>query len=92
MKPSDITTGYYKPSFSSVIEALNTDGWAKFETEHRHKDGTVIPFEINAHIAKLQDKRYDDRSVSRYLREQASNERPKDREREAQPSFRHHPA
>jgi PAS domain S-box-containing protein len=56
-RPSDISTGYYRPSFPEVLKSLNDAGWAKFETEHIHKDGTVIPVEINAHFAYLQGRK-----------------------------------
>ena len=55
-QPSEISTGYFDPSFPKILDSLRTTGWAKFVTEHRHKDGTIIPVEINAHLVDLQGK------------------------------------
>lgn len=57
MRPSDISTGHYEPAFPKVIESLRKVGSAKFETEHRHKNGTIIPVEINAHLVEMQGKK-----------------------------------
>jgi PAS domain S-box-containing protein len=57
MRPSDISTGNYDPAFPNVIETLRTVGSAKFETEHMHKNGSIIPVEINAHIVEMQGKK-----------------------------------
>ena len=55
-QPSDISTGYFDPPFPKVLESLRTTGWAKFMAEHLHRDGTIIPVEINAHLVNLQGK------------------------------------
>ena len=47
--PMDIATSYYDPPMGQVLESLRTKGFAKFETEMRRKDGTVVPIEVNAH-------------------------------------------
>ncbi len=57
MRPSDITTGHFDPPFPKVIETLKKAGSAKFETEHRHRDGSIIPVEIDAHIVEMQGKK-----------------------------------
>jgi PAS domain S-box-containing protein len=57
MQPCDITTGYYDPPLPKVFETLRATGCTKFETEHRHKNGSIVPVEINSHIVNLQGKR-----------------------------------
>ncbi|GEM_PF-1987113 len=55
--PLDIITGYHNRPLNTIIGELATNGHAIFETEHRRKDGTVIPVEINSHVVSLQGKR-----------------------------------
>ena len=48
--PLDLTTEYHNRPLSLIGEELKTTGHAIFETEHRRKDGTIVPVEINAHV------------------------------------------
>ena len=54
--PLDITTEYHSRPLSLIGEELKTTGHAIFETEHRRKDGTVVPVEINAHVVIHNEK------------------------------------
>ena len=55
--PLDINTETFSRPFGGILEELKTVGHATFETEHRTKDGTVFPVEINAHIVTLLGKK-----------------------------------
>ncbi|MGB8309449.1 MAG: PAS domain S-box protein [Methanoregula sp.] len=55
--PSDITTAYHSRPIGEILNELSRTGHAIFETEHRKKDGTIFPVEINAHVSYLQGKR-----------------------------------
>jgi|GEM_PF-757068 len=54
--PIDITTGYHNPPVEKVFEEQRTFGGARFETEHRAKDGTIIPVEVNTHVVTIQGR------------------------------------
>ena len=56
MHPLDISTGYHDPPIEAVLESLKTTGRARFETEHRRKDGTIVPVEINSHLVNEHGK------------------------------------
>jgi PAS domain S-box-containing protein len=55
--PLDITTGYFDPPFEKILEEQRTTGTSRFETEHRRKDGSIVPVELNAHIVTIQGKK-----------------------------------
>ncbi len=55
--PLDIVTQYHSRPFKDIIGELSTTGHAIFETEHRRKDGIIVPVEINAHVVSLQGKK-----------------------------------
>ena len=55
--PPDITTAYHSRPLIQILNELSTSGHAIFETEHRRKDGTIVPVEINVHVSYLQGKR-----------------------------------
>ncbi|MGA7628615.1 MAG: PAS domain S-box protein, partial [Methanoregula sp.] len=55
--PFDIVTEYHSRQLDEILCELSTTGHAIFETEHRRKDGTVVPVEINVHIGYIQGKR-----------------------------------
>ena len=57
MQPSDISTGYHDPPIEKVLESLRNNGSAKFETEHRSKDGSIISVEINDRILELNGRK-----------------------------------
>ena len=52
--PLDFVTGYHDPPLDEILEELSLKGHAFFETEHRRKDGTVFPVEINAHVVNIR--------------------------------------
>ncbi len=57
MSPVDINTRAYNPPLHEVMKQLQATGHATFETEHRCKDGTVFPVEINTHIISWKEKK-----------------------------------
>jgi PAS domain S-box-containing protein len=56
MRPSDISTNHHEPSLDNVLEDLRVLGKARFESEHRRKDGSILPVEINDHVVELQGR------------------------------------
>ncbi len=56
MSPLEITTGYHNRPLPEILRELS-QGHATFETEHRRKDGTTVPVEINAHTILYQGKK-----------------------------------
>ena len=54
--PLDFTTDYYNRPLSDIGNEISTLGHSQFETEHRRKDGTLVPVEINAHVVNLRGK------------------------------------
>jgi PAS domain S-box-containing protein len=55
--PLDFTTEYHSRPLPEIRQELLTTGHAIFETEHRRKDGTIFPVEINAHVVSLHGVR-----------------------------------
>jgi PAS domain S-box-containing protein len=55
--PLDISTGYHNPPLERIFEEQRTTGIARFETEFRAKDGTIIPVEVNTHVVTIQGKK-----------------------------------
>ena len=55
--PLDIVTGYHNRPVENIFEELKTRGQSFFETEHRRKDGTIVPVEVNAHVILIDGKR-----------------------------------
>jgi len=55
--PLDISTDYRSRPEEQIGKELRETGHAIFETEHRRKDGTIIPVEINAHIVIIRGKK-----------------------------------
>ena len=56
-EPFDLATTFFDPPLEVISRTLKEKDYVLFETEHRRKDGTVFPVEINAHIITLQGKR-----------------------------------
>jgi len=54
--PLDISTDYFSRLFDEIMQELHTSGHASFETEHRRKDRTIVPVEINTHKITLMGK------------------------------------
>jgi PAS domain S-box-containing protein len=57
LTPLDLTTDYHSHPLPEILNELATAGNALFETEHRRKDGVVIPVEVNAHVIRFGGKR-----------------------------------
>lgn len=55
--PLDLTTEYHSRPLPLIGEELKTTGHAIFETEHRRKDGTIVPVEVNAHVVIRNGKK-----------------------------------
>jgi PAS domain S-box-containing protein len=55
--PLHFVTGYHSRPLKDIVRELSSTGHAIFETEHRRKDGTIIPVEINSHVVTLQGER-----------------------------------
>ena len=54
--PLDFTTDYHSRPLEQIGEEIKTKGFAIFETEHRRKDGIIVPVEVNAHVVFLQGR------------------------------------
>jgi PAS domain S-box-containing protein len=54
--PVKINTDYYSRPLDEIIRELHTTGHATFETEHKRKDGFIVPVEINTHKITLLGK------------------------------------
>lgn len=48
---SDLDPTYPGPRWEPITEALIRDGHVRVETEHRHKDGRMLPVELKMHFA-----------------------------------------
>jgi PAS domain S-box-containing protein len=57
MSPFDITTDYHSPSLEKILETQQITGTARFETEYRKKDGSIVPVEVNTHVVTIQGTR-----------------------------------
>jgi PAS domain S-box-containing protein len=55
--PPDITTDYHNPPREETYETQRVTGGARFETEHRRKDGTILPVEVNTHVVTILGKK-----------------------------------
>lgn len=47
----DLDPTYPGPRWEPITEALIRDGWVRVETEHRRKDGRLLPVELTMHYA-----------------------------------------
>ncbi len=54
--PLDFVSGYHNQFFDENFRELMTTGHSIFETEHKRKDGSIVPVEINSHLVTLQGK------------------------------------
>ncbi len=54
--PLGINTDYFNWPFDEIMRELHTTGHAIFETEHRRKDGVIVPVEVNSHKISLLGK------------------------------------
>ena len=55
--PLDLTTDYHSRPLEQIGEEIITKGYAIFETEHRRKDGSIVPVEVSTHIIVIQGRR-----------------------------------
>ena len=55
--PLDFVTGYHNRPVNDILGELTLKGHAFFETEHRRKDSTIVPVEINSHLVSIQGNR-----------------------------------
>ena len=55
--PLDLTTDYHSRPIEQIGEEIKTKGSTLFETEHRRKDGIIVPVEINFHIVVIAGRR-----------------------------------
>jgi PAS domain S-box-containing protein len=57
MGPLDIDTQNFSQPFEEIMNEIFTIGHGTFQTEHRKKDGTVFPVEINTHMVTILGKK-----------------------------------
>ena len=57
MSPLDLTTGFHSIPLDRIGELMTAKGSVIFETEHKRKDGSIVPVEVNAHIVIIQGQR-----------------------------------
>ncbi len=57
MDPLTISTSFHDPPMEKVLDNLRTNGQGRFETEHRRKDGSILPVEINVHLVEMQGRK-----------------------------------
>jgi len=57
MSPLDLVTEYHSRPLAQIGEEIRTLGQAIFETEHRRKDGSIVPVEIHAHVVIIQKRK-----------------------------------
>ena len=55
--PLDIVTGYHSIPLGELGKRFLDAGHAFFATEHRRKDGTILPVEVNALVVSIAGKR-----------------------------------
>jgi PAS domain S-box-containing protein len=53
MRPLDLVAGSHSLPLSSIGNEILTKGFVIFETEHRRKDGSTVPVEVNAHVVTI---------------------------------------
>jgi len=55
--PLDFVSRDHSRPLPEITTNLSTIGYSLFETEHRRKDGTLVPVEINAHVSSISGKK-----------------------------------
>ena len=55
--PLDITTDYHSIPLPQIEEELKVRGQVIFDTEHKRKDGHIIPVEINSHVVVIHGRK-----------------------------------
>ena len=57
MGPLDISMDFHDRPVKDILGELVTKGESFFETEHRRKDGGIVPVEVNSHLITRGDKK-----------------------------------
>jgi PAS domain S-box-containing protein len=57
IKPLDLVAGPHSIPLAGIGQEILTKGSVIFETEHRRRDGSTVPVEVNAHIVVIQGSR-----------------------------------
>jgi PAS domain S-box-containing protein len=55
--PLDLTTDYHSRPLEEIGTEIITLGSTIFETEHRRKDGVIVPVEVNFHVVVIQGRK-----------------------------------
>ena len=56
--PLDVTIDYQSRPVEEIIRDFETVGQSGFQTEHRRKDGSVVPVEINSHVISYRGRKH----------------------------------
>ena len=56
LSPSDYDTGKHEPSAEKSAEALCKNGQARYHTELRRQDGSMLPVDVNAHALSWEGR------------------------------------
>ncbi len=51
--PLDFVTDYHNRPLNDILQDLSSTGHSVFETEHRRRDATIVPVEINSNLVSL---------------------------------------
>jgi len=54
--PLDLATGYHSIPLDRIGGELKAKGSVIFETEHKRKDGSIVPVEVNAHVVVIRGR------------------------------------
>ena len=57
INPLDLTTSYHSIPLDQIGEELRLKGSVIFETEHKRRDGSIVPVEVNAHFVVIRRRR-----------------------------------
>jgi len=57
MSPLDLTTDYHSRPLEQIGKEIKTKGSSIFETEHRRKDGVIVPVEVSVHVVVIEGRR-----------------------------------
>lgn len=57
MSPLDLVTDYHSRPLDQIGKEIQSLGHAIFETEHRRKDGSIVPVEVHAHVVFIQNRK-----------------------------------
>jgi len=57
MTVNDIVSGEHRKNMAHIGEIVERNGTSTFSAEHRRKDGSIFPVEVNLHIFSLSGKK-----------------------------------